>query len=52
MTSDQYLAMVEVQLQEAKENMEAAEKKFREEKAKYDSVLSLKTNYLKWIGEK
>jgi hypothetical protein len=52
MDTDQYLQMVESQLQEAKENMELAEKAYKESKAKYDGILSFMDAYKKWIGEK
>jgi hypothetical protein len=51
MDKDQYLQMVDSQLQEAKENMELAEKTYKELKAKYDGILNFKEKYIQWIGE-
>lgn len=49
MRNDEYLKMVDRQLQEAKENMELVEKSYREAKAKYDSILSFKESYIQWV---
>lgn len=51
MNTDQYLRMVDSQLEEAKLNMELAEKGYREAKAKYDGILSFKEKYNQWRRE-
>jgi hypothetical protein len=53
MDKEKYLEMVDAQLREAREHMEAVHKSFIEAKAKYDSLRSSKESYIFWVmGEK
>jgi hypothetical protein len=50
MKPDEYLNMINSQVEEARKNMMESEKKHREDEAKYMTLLSFKQNYIKWIG--
>jgi hypothetical protein len=52
MDKDQYLQMIDTQLTEAESNMNDAQKKFLEEKAKYDAIMRMRESYIKWVVEK
>jgi hypothetical protein len=51
MNKDQYLAMVDAQLKEARDNMKDAEKNFKSAEAKYKAMEDFRQKYLFWIGE-
>jgi hypothetical protein len=52
MDKDRYLQMIDTQLTEAESNMNDAQKKFLEEKAKYDAIMRMRESYIKWVVEK
>jgi hypothetical protein len=49
MDKDQYLQMINTQLEEAEANMKDAQKKFLEEKAKYAAIVRMKESYIQWV---
>lgn len=48
MNADDYLNMINRQIEEAKANMNDSKKKYREDKAKYESLLGFKQNFITW----
>jgi hypothetical protein len=49
MDKDQYLQMIDRQLEESLDEMYDAEKKYNESKAKYEAINKMKESYIKWI---
>jgi sulfur relay (sulfurtransferase) DsrC/TusE family protein len=52
MDKDQYLQMIDRQLEESLDEMYDAEKKYNEAKAKYDAINIMRESYIKWVVEK